>query len=190
MQSHQLGHHAPRSAVARRARRRCGHRARRRSRRASRHVHRDRSRHADRHLRFGAADRRGGGRAGDCCRGHQRCEQHRRRIRSWRCRRADRHRLFPLPRGDHFGTAPTGARRAWPRDGHHRCVEREAGTRNFESLYQRAGADQSGAPVLSFRHTRARAAAQGGRSEGIRRLLVVLVGAGGRAASRESAPAS
>ena len=83
-----------------------------------------------------------------------------------------------------------GAGRAWPRDGHHRCVERAAGTRNFESLHRRAGADQSGAPVLSFRHTRARAAAQGGRSEGIRRLLVVLVGAGGRAASRVSAPAS
>ena len=76
-----------------------------------------------------------------------------------------------------------GAGRARPRDGHRRCVERAPGARNYESLHQRAGADQSGAPVLSSRHARARAAAQGGGSEGIRRFLLVLVGAGGRAAS-------
>ena len=115
---------------------------------------------------------------------HQRCEQHRRRIRSRRCRRADRHRLSLLPRGHHLGSAQAGAGRAWPRDSDYRRLERTPGTRTLESLYRRAGADRSGAPLLSFRHARARAAAQSGRSERIGRFLLVLVGAGGGAPVR------
>ena len=108
-------------------------------------------------------------------------KRYRRGVCSRRCRRADRHRLSALPRGHHLGLAQAGARRARPRDGDRRHVERAAGPRHPQSLHQRAGADQSGPPGLSLRHTRARAAAQGGRSERIGRFLLVLVGAGGGA---------
>ena len=53
-----------------------------------------------------------------------------------------------------------------------------------ELLHRGAGADRSGAPVLSFRHARAGAAAQSGRSERIGRFFLVLVGAGGGAPVR------
>ena len=102
-------HHRRRGALARSARRRCGHRARLRGGRPSRHVPHRQPRRAGRHLCAGAAGRRRGESAGDRGRRHRRCARHRGRLRARRGRRADRHRLSALPGVEDLGAAPRGA---------------------------------------------------------------------------------
>jgi nitronate monooxygenase len=112
----------------------------------------------------GGGDRRWARHGGDV---HTRCG-----------RRADRHGLFALSRGDGVRLAQGGARGARPPDRDHQCTARPPGTRNLDAFRTRAGADQPGHPGLSTRDACARPAQVEGRGARVGRFLAALVGAG------------